>query len=127
MAGWRSSEAGEITMSFENPRGFDLEVIMEGLQLEYPNDADGDALRRLEADRNDMTRPMAIDFTVAVPSRSAGQAVADAAQEMGYRTSVEQNEEDHAWTCYCTKHMVATYEAVVLAQRELDRLSGPHG
>jgi len=95
--------------------------------MEFPNDADGDALRRLAADGNDMARPMAIEFTIAVPSRAAGQAVALAAQAAGYRTSVEQVAEERTWTCYCTKHMIASYEAVVLAQRELNRLSGPHG
>jgi regulator of RNase E activity RraB len=74
-----------------------------------------------------MARPMTIEFTVAVPSLAAGQAVAGAAQEIGYRTSVEHDEEGETWTCYCTRHMVATYEAIVLAQRELNRLSGPHG
>src|SRR5262245_36216529 len=98
-----------------------------GSDVEFPNDADGDALRRLAAAGNDMSRPMAVDFTVAVPSLSAGHAVANAAQGMGYRTSVEVDEDEQTCTCYCTKHMVASYDAVVLAQQELNRLSGPHG
>jgi len=99
----------------------------EGKSPELPNDADGDALRRLAADGNDMARPMTIDFTVVIPSLAAGHAVAGAAQEIGYRSSVEHDEEAETWTCYCTRHMVASYDAIVLAQRELNRLSGPHG
>lgn len=95
--------------------------------MDFPNDADGDALRRLAEDGNDLTRPMHIDFTISVPSLAAGHAVARAAQELGYRTSVEHDEEGATWTCYCSRHMVASYDAVVLAQEELSRVSGPHG
>jgi len=98
----------------------------DGMSLEFPSDADGDALRRLAADGNDVARPMTIEFTVAVPSLAAGHAVAGAAQENGYRTSVEHDEEGESWTCYCSRHMVASHETIVLAQRELNRLSGPH-
>lgn len=31
----------------------------------YPNDANGDALRRMEAQGDDLTRPRNVDFTVA--------------------------------------------------------------
>jgi regulator of RNase E activity RraB len=99
----------------------------EAPPLEFPNDADGDALRRLAEDGNDLTRPMQIDFTVSVPSLAAGHAVAQAAQEIGYRASVEHDEEGETWTCYCSRHMVASYDAVILAQEELNRLSAPHG
>jgi hypothetical protein len=34
----------------------------------FPNDADGDALRRV-AERSDMSKPMDIDFAVDVPIR----------------------------------------------------------
>ena len=33
----------------------------------YPDDADGDALRRIASTGADMSRPMQIDFFVAVP------------------------------------------------------------
>jgi regulator of RNase E activity RraB len=102
-------------------------VTAEGPEVEYPTDDDGDALRRLAADGNDMSRPMSIDFTIAVPTQSAGHAIAQAAQELGYRASVEHDDEDDVWTCFCTKHMLATYEGVVLGQQELNTLSRPHG
>ena len=38
------------------------------MEDDYPNDTDGDALRRIASLGNDMTRPMEIDFAVAVPS-----------------------------------------------------------
>jgi hypothetical protein len=93
----------------------------------YPNDADGDALRRVIGLGADMSRPMEIDFFVAVPRREAGKAIARLATHAGYRTSIVHNEEDDAWDCYCSKFMLLTYEGVVAAQRELDELSRPFG
>ena len=89
--------------------------------MDYPDDADGDALRRVERDGSDMTRPMEIDFAVAVPNEAAGLAVAKLAEGIGYRPSVARDEESGAWTCYCTRTMVPTHAALVDAQAERDR------
>lgn len=42
--------------------------------MDFPNDAAGDALRRV-AERSDMSKPMDIDFAVDVPSKRSGQDV----------------------------------------------------
>jgi regulator of ribonuclease activity B len=95
--------------------------------LRFPDDADGDALRRVADDGSDMSKPMEIDFTVAVPGESAGKAIAERAGLLGYRTKVARDREDDAWTCYCTKRMLATHEGVVAAQAELQAISVPFG
>ena len=92
----------------------------------YPDDADGDALRRVAGDGSDMTRPMDVDFFVAVHDESAGYRVARVAEAHGYAASVKQDSDDLEWTCYCTKSMVLTYDAVVAAQTELDSLAVDH-
>ena len=97
------------------------------MNLDYPNDADGDALRRIAEDGNDMSMPMDVDFTVDVPDQGSGEQVAALAQAKGYVVDLEFDDEDEEWTCYCTKSMLATYEGVVAAQKELDELSEPFG
>jgi len=97
------------------------------MSVTFPEDADGDALRRIASAGIDMSRPLEIDFFVAVPGREAGEAVARLAAHAGYRAELVRDEEDDAWDCYCTKRMIPTYEAVVAAQRELDELSHPFG
>jgi len=96
----------------------------------FPDDADGDALRRVASLGSDMSRPMEIDFFVAVPDRQAGEQVAQLASLRGYRTRVvedgdeeEDGEVGDTWTCYSTKPMLATYDGVVAAQQELDEIS----
>lgn len=97
------------------------------MALSFPNDADGDALRRVVRGGSDMSKPMEIDFTIDVPDEGAGRAIADRAGLLGYRTKVGHDGEDDAWTCYCTKLMLATYDGVVAAQEELEAISAPSG
>jgi hypothetical protein len=93
----------------------------------YPNDADGDALQRVADHGSNMSQPMSIDFCVAVPNELAGKAVAEVVTAKGYVTKVVKDHVATSWTCYCTKEMVATYNAVIAAQAELDELSKPFG
>lgn len=94
--------------------------------MDYPKDADGDALRRIAAG-SDMSKPMVIDFAVDVPTEAAGNEVVRLATESGYTPALEFDDDTKRWTCYCSKHMVPTYEAVLAAQQELDQLSAPVG
>lgn len=93
---------------------------------EIPNDADGDALRNLQADGFDLTKPMEIDFPVAAPTEAACKAIAAAAESAGFTTTCVE-EEDHEWTCWCTKIMAPQYKDIIAVQKQLDELSIPHG
>jgi len=94
---------------------------------ELPNDADGDAMRRVFGNGSDPTRPMAIDFSIDVPNRQVGDAIACQTKVLGYFSVVDQDDKSGSWTCYCTKAMVLTYEGVVAAQAELNRIAQPLG
>jgi len=90
--------------------------------MNFPKDADGDALRNLAA-RCDITKPMAIEFTVVVPDKCAAEAVASRVLQRGYMPSIEWDDETDEWSCSCAKRMLPTYAAIVAAQQELDELS----
>ena len=94
--------------------------------MTIPDDATGAALRRLADDGSDLSKPMAMDFFVAVPSQEAGAAVARGAKERGFEASVEQDSETGHWTCYCTITLVPEYAAVVAIEGELDALARQH-
>ena len=93
----------------------------------YPKTADGDALRRVADGGSDMSKPMEIDFHIAVADKAAAERIAEAAAEIGYRPSVYRHEDDDPWTCECSKVMLATYDGVTAVQKELQALSEPHG
>ena len=90
----------------------------------FPDDADGDALRRFVDGGSDLSKPMLIDFQIAVPNEAAGRSMAAAADKLGYATKIYDSPEcSLPWTCECSKTMIATYESVVAAQRELAKFA----
>jgi hypothetical protein len=98
---------------------------------EYPNDADGDALRRVAGGGSDMSEPMDVDFQIAAPDESTAMTIAEIAARLGYRTRIynytedDAEDESHSWTCECSKTMVLTYDAALAAQAELDEIARP--
>jgi len=93
----------------------------------YPNDEDGDAPPRVADDGSDMSAPMKIDFSVAVPDESNGQIVAKLVAANGFTCDVVKVHDGSSWTCHCTKEMVPTYNAIIASQKELNELSKPFG
>ena len=46
---------------------------------------------------------------------------------VGFDPSIFRHDETDSWSVYCTKEMLATYEAGVVVQSELNRFLQPHG
>jgi len=100
------------------------------MSMDYPKDADGDALRRVANDGSDMAAPMSIDFIAAAPDRAAAEAIGQAARGAGFDVSIRQDDPGSnasSWTCTCTRSMVADYDDIVATQAQIDRLAQPHG
>ena len=94
---------------------------------DLPHDSDGDALRRLKETGSDLSKPMEIDFSVAVPNQASGVAVAKIAEPLGFRTKVRQDPKSKNWTCYCTCVMVPLYKTIVSIQANLDDIGREYG
>jgi regulator of RNase E activity RraB len=93
-----------------------------------PNDADGDAIRRLAQDGSDLSKPMFINFQVAVPNKSSAEELAVVARKLGYRITIYESPEcTLPWTCECSTRMVATYEGVIAVQNDLAEMSEQFG
>jgi hypothetical protein len=91
---------------------------------DFPNDADGDALRRLVAGGSDLSKPMFINFQVAVPDETAARGLADVSRRLGYRVEIHASPGSSLpWTCECSTRMLASYEGVIAIQEELARLA----
>lgn len=96
------------------------------MDYQLPNDSDGDALRRLVATGSDLSKEMEIDFAVDVPDRDTGLAFAAIAAPLGFRTNVDQGDATGRWTCYCSRKMVPTYDAIVSIQGTLEKVGRPY-
>lgn len=98
------------------------------MTIDYPNDSDGDALRRVANDRSDLSKPMYIDFQVAVPDEESARGLASVASRLGYHTRVYSSSDCRLpWTCECSTRMLASYDAVISVQEELARVSTDFG
>ena len=58
----------------------------------HPDDENGDVLRRLEANGDDLTRPRDIDFTIVFPDESSAEQSAKHFRALGHTVSVEFRE-----------------------------------
>lgn len=94
---------------------------------DLPDDADGDALRKLARAGSDLTKPMTVDFAIAAPSGSAARSIAEAVSELGFAVNIFHNEETDRVSCYCSKEMIPTYDALIRIQVQLDEVSRPFG
>jgi regulator of RNase E activity RraB len=92
-----------------------------------PNDETGEALRQFLKNGSDLTKPMEMDFFVAVPSEKTGKQVAAKANKLGCKVSVEQDGETGDWTCYCTKTLIPDYSEVVKIEKQLSSIAQPYG
>lgn len=94
---------------------------------ELPHDATGDALRRLRNDGANLAKAHEIDFQVAVPNRSAGEAVMAEAEKRGFKVRLSKDEDGPDWTVCCTSTMVPGHGAITAVEEELDSLAKNFG
>jgi regulator of RNase E activity RraB len=98
------------------------------MKEDFPKDSDGGALRLAVECGSDMSKPMYIDFQVAVPTEELAEALAMAARMLGYHVRIYESVECRLpWTCQCSTRMLATYDGVIAIQAELRKLSAEFG
>lgn len=96
----------------------------------FPNDANGDALRRMESGGDDLTRPRNIDFNVVFANGQSAEEFAKHFRAQGYQASVEAAEadQDFPWDVVVVQHMVPSHEGISsfenLLQSAADRWGG---
>ena len=96
------------------------------MQDDFPNDADGDTLRRIVDGGSDLSKPMCIEFQVAVPDETAAKGLGDVVYKLGYRVKIYASPGcSLPWTCECSTRMLASYEGVIAIQAELAMLAKP--
>jgi len=81
---------------------------------DFPNDADGDALRRFVVGGSDLSRPMLLNFHIIVPDETAARGLSEVASKLGYRVNIYASPEcSLPWTCECSTRMLASYDGVI--------------
>jgi len=70
---------------------------------------------------------MDIDFMIACPDVQAAERIAPIVSKKGYTVQICVDKDPPSVTCYCMKHMLLEYHALIASQNELDEIAKPHG
>ena len=92
-----------------------------------PHDADGDVLRQLAENGNDLSRFMVIDFHIVVPDEQAGRELGEIVKQAGFKPDLWYDDERDEITLAASKLMLPDYQALIDAQVELGELALPLG
>jgi hypothetical protein len=95
----------------------------------HPDDDTGDALRRLEADGDDLSRARDVDFNIVFPSEFSAQRFADCFRERGCAVSVEflESETKLPWDVRVVKNMTPSHQGITDFEIELQEVAGSLG
>ena len=107
----------------------------------YPDDDDGAVLAQLAAQGVDMTKPLLIEFPVAVPDEASAEGCLKAMTNARYASHIEydEGEPDYdpdnddeeefgpSWTVYANVKMVPEYKEIVRIQSELNKIARQFG
>lgn len=97
--------------------------------MTFPDDANGDVLRRLVSQGDDLTRPRDIDFIAVFADEHSAEEFANHFRGLQYAVSVEntQTAEGLPWDVKVVKHMVPSYEAIEEFESLLESIATPMG
>ena len=95
----------------------------------HPNDDTGHALRRLEADGDDLSIARDIDFSVVFPDESSASHFAEHFVHAGYKATVSfaQAKESHPWDVLVVKNMVPSHIGITDFENELQKVADALG
>jgi hypothetical protein len=95
----------------------------------YPADANGDVLRRMEAQGDDLNRPRNIDFTVVFADVTSAEQFAEHFRRLGHDVSVEANEinQDFPWDVVVVQYMVPSHYGITDFEKLLQSVADGWG
>ena len=106
--------------------GFFEKYARDHFRDDFPDDADGDALRKVRDSGSNMAKPHVFDFHLCFSDEATARRVADLIPAPASIHEVSQ-EDDGRWTCFCRATLIPSYEAVIALDRRLETLCKQHG
>ena len=94
----------------------------------FPNDVDGDVLRRMQAHGDDLSKPRDIDFEYVFLDEQNARGFADEARTVQVAVvKISRYDQHGVWQTTVTKQMLPTHDGIVALKQALSRLAHPHG
>ncbi len=102
---------------------------MTRMSDDFPNDENGDVLRRMQQDGDDFTKPRDVDFSVVFPSKSSAEEFADHFRRSGFKVAVQEcdGERELPWDVTVTRYMLPTHAEITEVENTLEDAAAPLG
>ncbi|GAA3766558.1 ribonuclease E inhibitor RraB [Terriglobus aquaticus] len=99
------------------------------MNSKFPDDENGDVLRRMQAGGDDLQTARAVNFSVVFPTRTAAERFADTFRHSSFTVEVEEwdSQTGHNWDVTITRFMAPSHDAITAFEQELDELAAPLG
>ena len=96
---------------------------------EFPDDENGDVMRRMQRNGDDFTKPRDIDFSVVFPSEIAANEFAGRFRQSGYKVSVEEwdGNRELPWDVTITRFMLPNHAKITEMEETLNLAAFPLG
>lgn len=97
--------------------------------MTFPDDENGDVLRRMQNKGDDLTRPRDIDFTVVFVDEDSAGRFASYFKRLGLRTSISFSAtvEELPWDVIVVKNMAPSHQEIGEFEKELALAARPLG
>jgi Regulator of ribonuclease activity B len=96
-------------------------------QPDFPDDDNGDVLRRMTADGDDLSEPRNIDFEHVFESKEDALAFIDVVSEKERRVTLSWYEDEQAWNVCVSQFMLPTHAAITSIELSLGQQAERHG
>jgi Regulator of ribonuclease activity B len=99
------------------------------MPISFPNDVNGDVLRRMQEHGVDFTQPRHIDFVVAFPSEDAAEAFAQEIRELGHSISIARSDcvPELPWDARIERTMIPSHAEITEFESTLTDLAERFG
>lgn len=97
--------------------------------MTFPDDENGDVLRRMQNKGDDLTKPRDIDFTVVFADENSAGCFASHFKRLGLRTSIKFSAtvKELPWDVIVVKNMVPSHQEIGEFEKELALVARPFG
>jgi len=95
----------------------------------FPDDENGQVLRYMAEQGDDLSKPRDIDFTVVMPDEDAAMTFSARFANAAYRVKVNEScaLPELPWDIVVVKHMLPTHAGIMDFESELDAIAAPLG
>jgi hypothetical protein len=99
------------------------------IDQEYPDDENGDVLRRMAAMGTDLTSPRVVDFEHCFPNEDSARAFQRAVVGTVMRATVIRPEPEHdrGWEVQCKVRLIPTHDAITSTELRLANVARDFG